>query len=370
MNSTKKTKILFLVQLPPPVHGVSMMNEITLSSVEIVKMFDTKVVSLNYTKEIKRIGKFSFKKVLSFLRIYKNIFRALIKFKPNMVYFTLTPTGNSFYRDVLIVMLLKLSKTKIVYHLHGKGIYKKTKNSKITKTIYKLVFKNTYVIHLSEILKKDIVLVNNKVKSFVIPNGINKLKHLNKKKSNGNTKKLLFLSNLAENKGVIMFLLACKHLKDSNISFAANVVGRETTLISEQDIKDKIIELNLDKEVTYLGPKYDDEKEEVLENSKIFVFPTYNDCFPLVLLEALKHGLPVISTNEGAISEIIDDGKNGYVIERKNQEQLNNKLKELLLDEKKIQEFSKNSREKFNKYYTTEAYEQNMLSVLKSIANG
>lgn len=370
MNSIKNTKILFLVQLPPPVHGVSMMNEITLNSDEIIKLFNTKVVPLNYTKEIKGIGKFSFKKVLTFFRIYKNIIKALIKFKPDIIYFTLTPIGNSFYRDVLIVMLLKLSKTKIVYHLHGKGIYKKTKNSKIIRTIYKCVFKNTYVIHLSRILKEDISLVNTKVKSYVIPNGINRLNHFNKNRNNDKPKKLLFLSNLAENKGLIMFLLACKSLKNNNIPFVANIVGRETTLISEQDLKDKIIELHLEKEVTYLGPRYDDEKETILENSEIFVFPTYNDCFPLVLLEALKYGLPVISTNEGAISEIIDDGKNGYVVERKNQEQLNNKLKKLVLDEKKIQEFSNNSREKFNKYYTTEAYEKNMLSVLKSIANG
>ena len=370
MHSIDNNKILFLVQLPPPVHGVSMMNEITVNSPEIIKLFDIQIVSLNYSKEIKGIGKFSFEKTLLFLRIYGNIIKQLTNFKPDMVYFTLTPTGNSFYRDVLIVILLKLSKAKIIYHLHGKGIYNKTKNSKILRIIYKWVFKNTHVIHLSEILKEDISMVNNKVKSYIIPNGIKRLNCVNKKSGNDNPKRLLFLSNLAENKGLIMFLFACKFLKANNIPFDANIVGRETNLISEQDIKDKITELNLDKEVTYLGPKYDNEKEAILENSEIFVFPTYNDCFPLVLLEALKHGLPVISTNEGAISEIIDDGKNGYVVERKDQEQLNTKLKELILDEKKIQEFSKNSRVKFNKCYTTEIYEKNMLSVLKNIANG
>lgn len=370
MDSINNKKILFLVQLPPPVHGVSMMNEITLNSPEIIRLFDIQIVSLNYAKDLKGLGKFSFEKALSFFRIYGNIIKQLVSFKPDMVYFTLTPTGNSFYRDVLIVILLKLSKAKIIYHLHGKGIYNKTKNSKTLRIIYRWVFKHTHVIHLSENLKKDISQVNNKVKSYIIPNGIKRLNCVNEKRGNDKPKKLLFLSNLVENKGVIMFLFACKFLKANNIPFDANIVGRETTLISEQDIKDKITELNLDKEVTYLGPKYDNEKEAILENSEIFVLPTYNDCFPLVLLEALKYGLAVISTNEGAISEIIDDGKNGYIVEKKSQEQLNTKLKELILDERKILEFSKNSREKFNKYYTTEIYEKNMLSVLNNISNG
>lgn len=47
------------------------------------------------------------------------------------------------------------------------------------------------------------------------------------------------------------------------------------------------------------------------------MFPTYyhNECFPLVLLEAMQHGLPCISTNEGAISDIVDDGVTGYIVE-------------------------------------------------------
>jgi len=367
---SKKSKILFLVQLPPPVHGVSMMNQITVNNPGMLDYFRTNTVLLNYTSEIKGIGKFTFKKLFSFFRIYRNILKLIFSFKPDLIYFTLTPTGISFYRDAIIVFLLKRTKAKIVYHLHGKGIYNKTKHSKINRTIYKLVLRNTYIIHLSESLKEDIFFVNDKVKSYIVPNGINSTLY----KKGGNHKisekrNLLFLSNLAENKGVIMFLNACKFLKTQGVSFSANIVGRETTLISKKEIEGLITKLDLDNEIDYLGPKYNIEKEVVLANSDIFVFPTYNDCFPLVLLEALKYGLPVISTNEGAIGEIIDNNKNGFIINRKDQECLNRKLKELVLDDEKIKLFSKNAKEKFSKYYTTKSYEDNMLSVLKEIIN-
>ena len=46
------------------------------------------------------------------------------------------------------------------------------------------------------------------------------------------------------------------------------------------------------------------------------LFPTFyhNECFSLVLLEAMEHGLPCISTTEGGIPGIVDDGKTGFLV--------------------------------------------------------
>ena len=67
-------------------------------------------------------------------------------------------------------------------------------------------------------------------------------------------------------------------------------------------------------------------------SSDIFVFPTYyyNECFPLVLLEAMQMHLPCISTTEGGISSIIRHGENGYLVERNNPTALANSIEKLL----------------------------------------
>jgi glycosyltransferase involved in cell wall biosynthesis len=371
MKPQNKSKILFLVQLPPPVHGVSMMNKITVDSSKIQDAFDTKTIPLNYTSEIKGIGKFSWKKIAVFFKIYKTLISTLRQFKPDVIYFTLTPTGLSFYRDLCIVYLIKLTRSKIVFHLHGKGIYNKSKRSSMLRFIYKQVFKNTYIIHLAETLKQDVMLVNHQAKaSYAIPNGISEeIQNPRTVSKNKGTKRLLFLSNIAENKGVLMFLESCRYLKDQGFDFKAKIVGRESTLISEDDIRQKIIDIGLNKEVQYLGPKYNTEKEHIFQNSDIFVFPTYNDCFPLVILEAFKYGLAVLSTTEGAIPDIIDNEKNGLIVPRKDQKALNEKLKMMMLDDQLIAEFSKKAREKFMLEYTTDRYEANVLSVLTQIAH-
>jgi len=364
----KKPKILFLVQLPPPIHGVTMMNDITVNSLKLKEVFEAKVLPMNYTTEIKGIGKFSWKKLFSFVINYFKIIRSVIKIKPDLIYFTLTPTGLSFYRDLLIVGLLKLFRSKIIYHLHGKGIKGKTENSKINKAIYNWVFNNTYVIHLSKGLINDLSNLKVNFKYYPVSNGIDKNKLINKKDKN-QTLTLLFLSNIAENKGVYMFLKSCLFLKENDIEFKGVIVGKQTTLISKEVINKKIKELDLINYVNYLGPKYDFEKEETLSKAHIFIFPTYNDCFPLVLLEAQKFGLPIISTNEGAIPEIVDDAINGFVVERKNQKELNKKVLELVTNKELIKEFSENSRIKFESFYTSEIYERSIISALTNIAN-
>ncbi|MDI6806461.1 MAG: glycosyltransferase family 4 protein [Candidatus Aenigmarchaeota archaeon] len=57
--------------------------------------------------------------------------------------------------------------------------------------------------------------------------------------------------------------------------------------------------------------------KELYAKSNIFIFPTYIDTFGFSLLEAMSVGLPLVATNIFAISEIIENGKNGFLVESK-----------------------------------------------------
>ena len=69
--------------------------------------------------------------------------------------------------------------------------------------------------------------------------------------------------------------------------------------------------------IRLLGPKFGAQKSAILQHADIFVFPTYypNECFPLVLLEAMQQHLPIISTHEGGIPEMVMQGRNGMLVE-------------------------------------------------------
>ena len=117
--------------------------------------------------------------------------------------------------------------------------------------------------------------------------------------------------------------------------------------------------------IYYAGKRYDKEKMFFLQNADVFVFPTYNDCFPLVLLEAMQQSVTCISTNEGGIPEIIEDGKTGYIIEKNNPQALADKIEILLDNEKLRQDMGENGYRKFQALYTLEAFERQFIKILQ-----
>lgn len=119
----------------------------------------------------------------------------------------------------------------------------------------------------------------------------------------------------------------------------------------------------------YHGKKYNEDKEEYFKHSDIFVFPTFypNECFPLVLLEAMQQGLPCISTNEGGISGIIDDGKTGFIVEKRNPVQLAEKIEVLLKDKKLRKYMGAAGKIKFDEEFTLSKFEEKMECILQKM---
>lgn len=357
-------KILFLVQLPPPVHGASMMNQHVVDIFEKSE-YETKTIELRFVENVADIGSVNMSKIYKMLTIGAKIIKNMITFKPDFVYLTLSPVGGAFYRDVLYVAILKLFRKNIVYHLHGKGI-KNNLGSWWKKRIYKFVFSNTTVIHLSPILENDIKGLSYK-KIYFVSNGIEKANYELKEKQNETTQ-LLFLSNLFVSKGLWVLVEACRLLKQKGLYFKLNIVGKEAN-IGFDELNKKILELELENHINVLGGKYGYEKYEILNNCDALIHPTCNDSFPLVLLEVMQFGLPIVSTYEGAIPEIVDDGVTGFLVPQKDSDALAQKIEILIKDKELREKMGQAGREKFLEKYTLEKFEQNMKKVFKEVVS-
>lgn len=116
--------------------------------------------------------------------------------------------------------------------------------------------------------------------------------------------------------------------------------------------------------VNYWGRKYNNDKEVYWENADLFVFPTLNEAFGLVLLEAMEHGLPCIGTDEGGINDIIDNGKTGFIVPSGDAESLSVSIGKLLIDSSMREKMGESGRIVFEQRYTQEVFEENMLQIL------
>ena len=120
--------------------------------------------------------------------------------------------------------------------------------------------------------------------------------------------------------------------------------------------------------VTYHGRKYVEEKLAFFRQADVFVFPTYysNECFPLVLLEAMEQGLPCISTNEGGIAAIVDEGETGFLVPCREVEPLAERIGWLLEDEALRKRLGAAGRAKFEREYTLARFEEKIKQCLEA----
>lgn len=360
-------RILFVVQLPPPIHGVAIINEIVVHSAGINENFITRNINISTSDEIEHIGRFSGKKIISVARHLFLLIKNLISFRPHLVYITLAPSGFAFYRDTVYIFFIKLFRKRLVIHLHGQGIKAGAEKSRLFKWLCKKIFNDSFVIFLSEKLRSDATVFVKKP-SFIVNNGF---PHFytpteNKPVREGPVQ-LLYLSNYVRSKGILDLIDAIELVAQTHGNFHLSLVGKPFD-ISVPFLTQYIGEKKLADKITINGPKYKEEKIEVLENAEIFILPTYNEAFPLALLEAMGYALAIISTYEGGIPDIIDDGINGLLFKQRDIYALAEKIKFLLDHPEKRAEIGKAARKKFLDKYTISVFEKNILLTLQEIS--
>ena len=368
-GSKMKKRVLIYVTLPPPVHGSNTMNQHVVDYMANTNAFDVEVLPLHYATSIKDIGIPRIGKIFSFIKYGFMLLKTLHRFRPDVVYFPIVAKNLPFYRDCFYVLLMKLYKTHIIYHLHLKGIKEKTKTPFI-RGLYKWAFNNASVILLSPILYTDMDHIIDRDQAVFVANGIPQPKVVGNaiKKEMAPEPKILFLSNLVITKGPFTLLKACQILKDRGYPFQVEFVGNPAGSTGKNQFERLIKAYGIEDNVTLPGPKYNDEKDQALSDADIFVFPSWDECFPLVLLEAMSHGLPVVSTYEGAIPEIIDNGRTGFLVEKKNPEDLADKIAWLIDHPHERTKMGQAGLEKYLTHYTLHHFQQKIAATFHDIA--
>lgn len=351
--------------MPPPIHGAAMVGKYIHDSELINMAFNCHFINLTTAKDLQDIGKGGIGKLWKLISLLIKVIKAVKKIKPQLVYVTPNSCGGAFYKDFIVVQLLKALGQKVIIHYHNKGVVLH-QNKWLDNLLYTCFFKKIKVILLSEALYQDIKKYAHKKDIYICPNGIPKTLHTKPLiKKDNSIIHLLFLSNLLISKGVFILLDACKILKDKGYSFSCEFVGGETAEIDATCFKEEVKKQKLNNIVAYVGKKYGEEKQKYFEKADIFVFPTYNECFPLVLLEAMEQALPCISTNEGGISSIIENGNTGYLVQKHSTEKIAEKIEYLIVHPEQRIAMGKAGKEKFLKEFTLDKFEIRMKDILK-----
>lgn len=148
----------------------------------------------------------------------------------------------------------------------------------------------------------------------------------------------LFVGRLSEEKGVNILLDAWK-----NIPLDLHIVGDgELDILSEQK-----------NNIHFFGKLDHPTVQQQMRHAKILVMPSICfETFGMVIIEAFSQGLPVIASRLGAMKEIIEDGKTGFLFEPGNSRDLEKKVNNSLKNPEKIDKMRVNAREAYLEKYT------------------
>ena len=367
-EESNKTKILFWAQLPPPLHGASLRNKAIFESKIIRDQFELVYVPFNYSNSIEELGKFALKKLYLFIKLFIKLIWKSIKKDFDVVYFTYSFRKNGVLRDTLFVLLFRIFSIPIIFHFRNQGAKVLSLNNLMKKMIsYSL--KKGFFICLSKIATKDVEHFVDKRNLYIVNNGIQPVSLSYKKKENSNDDiKLFFISNLRHEKGVFTLLEVYKKLQTKvSRSLSLSIVGEEGD-ISYSELETYITQHKLHN-IKLLGPLYGSSKYEIFSESDIFIFPSRNEVFPGVVLEAMQFALPIVATNVGAIPDIIKSHENGIICDVDNVNQIVSGVLKIIDN----QEFSKKIGDKaqsdFYENYTLRSFEKNMLDTFVKIKN-
>lgn len=328
--------------------------------------FEARFINLTTASGMGDIGRFKLKKIFTFCRLLRQVGEAVRDFRPELVYITPNAKGGPFFKDFIVTMMLKGKGCRVVAHYHNKGVAAR-QDRLVDNQLYRRFFKGMKVILLSERLYPDIAKYVRREDVLICPNGIPGPAAPVEKPAR-DIPELLFLSNLLVEKGVLVLLDALQILQERGVRFHCNLVGGETADLDAAQLKKALCNRGLAEAVTYQGRRLGVEKEAFWAGADIFVFPTFyqNECFPLVLLEAMAHGLPCVATDEGAIPDIVCDGKTGLIVKKQDAADLAARLETLLQDAALRGRMGAAARSTYEERFTLERFERNFADCLKA----
>ncbi len=179
---------------------------------------------------------------------------------------------------------------------------------------------------------------NNENMIKVIPYGIDVTKFENPSRNYQQTLKILFVGSIVQRKGIKYLIHACKLAKLEN--FRLILCGRthklDDGLISEMDLPWLQIKMNVSLE----------ELKKLYAEAHLFVFPSLVEGFAYVLLEAMASGLPVITTENTAGPDIVQNGREGFIVPIRNPEKIAEHLVYLDKNRDKLSEMGQAARKK------------------------
>jgi len=177
--------------------------------------------------------------------------------------------------------------------------------------------------------------------------------------------RVTFVGFLSERKGVATVVEAAAVVLARHPEATFWIVGPDGGCLAS--VTERIKQLGVDERVLLLGER--DDVGHILDESCVFVLPATADPLPLVVLEAMRAGVPVVATTSGGCEEMVVDGATGYLVPIGDVAALADRICRLLADPTAAAEMGRRGRKLFLDHFSYPQFMQSVTAMLLAAAS-
>jgi glycosyltransferase involved in cell wall biosynthesis len=353
--------ILVIGPTPPPFHGVSVATDAILKSLPRER-FRLCHLDLADRRGIEHVDKPDLHDVMLFLKQWWKLLMILRRERPGVTYLPVSQSTIGFLRDSLLMLPAWIAGAHIVLHLHG-GNFKAWYESRsfLMRLYVRMVLgRVSYVAVLGESLRHLFAELIAPHRIAVVPNGIDWPAVIKPAREQHipHRPQILHLSTLSQLKGALVLLAAVpivlKIRQDVEFVLAGPWLNEE----DRREAESFISRHGLNGHVVFTGPVSTlEHKRSIYSAADLFVFPgLQQEGQPLVVIEAMASGLPVLFTDRGCLRDTVIEGECGLEVRRNDPQHLADRLLWCLDHPEEVERMGQNARTRSERFYTRECF--------------
>lgn len=169
---------------------------------------------------------------------------------------------------------------------------------------------------------------------------------------------ILFVGKILPVKGVDVLVKAMQNI-DAGLKIDAGLL--------DMNYLEKLKTFDIQKKAVYNFNANDNDLLLDYNKALVTVLPSLSEIFPLVILESMACGTPVICSNVGGIPEIVQDGKNGFLVEPNNPLEINKSINYFLDNPEESKRMGRNAKDLICRKYTWDSVARRCLNVYNEL---
>lgn len=297
---------------------------------------------------LRKFGIFSF--VLLYLSALLKIIYYQQFYKVEIAHVHMASRG-SYLRKSLIIRWLKFFKIKVILHLHGaefRDFYAQECSQKKQQHIRDTFIMSDAVIVLSSQWISWAQETFSRTEHIRVV--YNAVPVLELERTDVQSGLIAFFGRISQRKGVSDLIQAMSLVIKKCPNARLKLAGDGDIAV----YKEQVEKLDMQEYIEFLGWVSGKEKENLLSISDVYCLPSYNEGFPMGVIEAMSAGIPVVSSFAGGIPDAITHNKEGLLVEAGDINGVAEALINIIENRELNEEFAKAAKSKFKENFSTE----------------